>query len=71
MKKNTSTLIAPEMAESEKRERAKSRLLLCRLSDVLASVVFKVPTYIETVGWQFLNTTLQRGKVLHRECGIA
>ena len=28
-------------------------------------------SYIETVGWQFLNTTLQRGKVLHRECGIA
>ena len=22
-------------------------------------------SYIETVGWQFLNTTLQRGKVLH------
>ena len=67
MKKNASTLIAPEMAESEKRERAKSRLLLCRLSDVLSSVVFKVLT----VGWEILNTTLQRGKVLHRECGIS
>ena len=28
-------------------------------------------SYIETLGWEFLNTTLQRGKVLHRECGIA
>ena len=26
-------------------------------------------SYIETLGWEFLNTTLQRGKVLHRECG--
>lgn len=72
LKKNTSTLIAPEMAESEKRERAKSRLLLCRLSDVLSSVVFKVPTQKLWVGNPKHNSSkgqsiAQQGVVL-RKC---